>query len=46
MDLVIGASCTLENFTSNDAIESSLDIIGSVSSAVSIILNNILAAKI
>lgn len=44
-DAVIGVSHTLEDFQCNDVVCGSLDVIGSVSSTVGIVLGNILATK-
>lgn len=44
-DVVVGTSNVLENFGCNDVVCVNLDVIGSVSSAVGIVLGNILAIK-
>jgi hypothetical protein len=44
-DIVIGTSHALEDFTCNDYVCGSLDVIGSVSSAVGLVLGNIPATK-
>ena len=44
-DVVIGTSHTLEDLACNDYVCGSLDIIGSVSSAVGLVLGNITATK-
>lgn len=44
-DIAIGASHAIEDFGCNDVICGSLDVIGSVSSAVGIVLGNIPATK-
>lgn len=44
-DVVIGTSHAIEDFGCNDVICGSLDVIGSVSSAVGLILSNIPATK-
>lgn len=44
-DVVIGASHALEDFACNDVVCGSLDVIGSVSSAVGLVLGNIPATK-
>ena len=44
-DIVIGTSHALEDFTCNDYICGSLDIIGSVSSTIGLVLGNIPATK-
>ena len=44
-DVVIGTSHALEDFSCNDPVCGTLDVIGSVSSAVGIILGNIPATK-
>jgi hypothetical protein len=44
-DVVIGTSHALEDFTCNDVVCGTLDVVGSVSSAVGLILGNIPATK-
>jgi hypothetical protein len=44
-DIVIGSSHALEDFACNDVVCGSLDVIGSVSSAVGLVLGNISATK-
>ena len=44
-DVIIGTSHTIEDVSCNDYVCASLDIIGSVSSAVGIVLGNIPATK-
>lgn len=44
-DLVIGTSHALEDFACNDKVCGALDVIGSVSSAVGIVVGNIPATK-
>lgn len=44
-DIVIGTSHALEDFSCNDYVCGSLDVIGSVSSAVGLVLGNIPATK-
>ncbi len=44
-DVVIGTSHALEDFSCNDPICASLDVIGSVSSAAGLVLGNIPATK-
>ena len=44
-DVVIGTSHAVEDFSCNDPICGSLDVIGSVSSAVGLVLGNIPATK-
>lgn len=44
-DVVIGTSHALEDFACNDAVCGTLDVVGSVSSAVGIVLGNIPATK-
>jgi hypothetical protein len=43
--VVIGTSHALEDFTCNDVVCGTLDVVGSVSSAVGLILSNIPATK-
>jgi hypothetical protein len=44
-DIVIGTSHALEDFSCNDVVCGSLDVIGSVSSAVGLVLGNIPGTK-
>ena len=44
-DVVVGASHALEDFSCNDHVCGSLDVIGSVSSAVGLVLGNIPSTK-
>lgn len=44
-DVIIGTSHALEDFGSNDVVCGSLDVIGSVSSAVGLVIGNIPATK-
>ena len=44
-DVVIGTSHALEDFTCNDVVCGTLDVVGSVSSTVGLILGNIPATK-
>ena len=44
-DVVIGTSHALEDFSCNDLVCCSLDVVGSVSSAVGLVLGNISATK-
>ena len=44
-DVVIGASHALEDFSCNDVVCGTIDVVGSVSSAVGLVLGNIPATK-
>ena len=44
-DVIIGTSHALEDFSCNDVVCGSLDVIGSVSSAVGLVIGNIPATK-
>ena len=44
-DVVIGTSHALEDFGCNDVVCGTIDMVGSVSSAIGLVLSNILATK-
>ena len=44
-DIVVGASHALEDFTCNDVVCGTIDVVGSISSAVGLVLGNIPSTK-